>query len=185
MQALVKDLVARGIADPSRIIFTGISNGGMMSFAMSCATSLPIYAVAPVSANVDAGQDCSGSHARLLNIVGTADSVVPMSGGPVLFGWGQGEVQSSQASFAKFLKANKCSGTISKPMPDSADDGMASQATVGTGCAQSPVAQIVVRGGGHAWAGARARLKRLLGEPTQDFSASQLVVDLALGKSGL
>jgi len=27
MQALVKDLVAKGIADPNRIIFTGISNG--------------------------------------------------------------------------------------------------------------------------------------------------------------
>ena len=181
MQALVKDLVAKGIADPNRIVFTGISNGGMMSYAMACTTSLPIYAVVPVSANVDVSQDCSNSHARLLNIVGTADRAVPMAGGPVLFGWGQGAVQSATASLNMFLKASHCSGTTSKPLPDSADDGMTSQAVMGTGCAQSPVAQIIVNGGGHAWAGGRSRLKRLLGEPTQDFSASAMVVAVALG----
>ena len=181
MQALVKDLVAKGIADPNRIVFTGISNGGMMSYAMACTTSLPIYAVVPVSANVDVGQDCSNSHARLLNIVGTADRAVPMAGGPVLFGWGQSAVQSSSASFNMFLQANRCASTATKPLPDNADDGMTSQAALGTGCAQSPVAQIIVNGGGHAWAGGRARLKRLLGEPTQDFSANAMVVALALG----
>jgi len=183
MQALVKDLVAKGIADPNHIVFTGISNGGMMSYAMACTTSLPIYAIVPVSANVDVGQNCSNTHARLLNIVGTADRAVPMAGGPVLFGWGQGAVQSSTASFNMFLKANHCSGTANKPLPDSADDGMTSQVVVGTGCAQSPVAQIVVNGGGHAWAGGRQRLKRLLGEPTQDFSVSVMVVAVALGKA--
>ena len=183
MRALVHDLVAKGIADPNRIVFTGISNGGMMSYAMACTTLLPIYAVVPVSANVDAGQECSSTHARLLNIVGTADRAVPMVGGPVLFGWGQGAVQSATASFDMFLKANHCSGTTSKPLPDSADDGMTSQAVMGTGCAQAPVAQIIVNGGGHAWAGGRPRLKRLLGEPTQDFSASAMVVDVALGKA--
>jgi polyhydroxybutyrate depolymerase len=89
MQALVKDLVAKGIADPSCIFFTGISNGGMMSFARTCTTSRLIYAIAPVSANADVGQDCGGTHARLLNIVGAADRAVPMAGGPVLFGRGQ------------------------------------------------------------------------------------------------
>jgi polyhydroxybutyrate depolymerase len=183
MQALVNDLVSKGVADPNHITFTGISNGGMMSFAMACRTSLPIYAIAPVSANVDVGQDCSSTHARLLNIVGTADRAVPMAGGPVLYGWGQGEVQSAQASFGMFLKAERCTGTKSISLPDAADDGMTSVANIGSGCAQSPVAQIVVQGGGHAWAGGRARLKRLLGEPTQDFSASQLVVRLASGEN--
>ena len=183
MQALVHELVAKGVADPNRIVFTGISNGGMMSYAMACTTSLPIYAIVPVSANVDAGQECSSTHARLLNIVGTADRVVPMAGGPVLFGWGQGAVQSAAASFDMFLKANHCNGTTSMPLPDSADDGMTSLAVIGAGCAQAPVAQIIVNGGGHAWAGGRPRLKRLLGEPTQDFSASTMVVDVALGKA--
>ena len=154
-----------------------------MSYAMACTTSLPIYAIVPVSANVDVGQDCSNSHARLLSIVGTADRAVPMAGGPVLLGWGQGAVQSATTSFNMFLIASHCGGTTSKPLPDGAGDGMTSQAVIGTGCTPSPVDQIIVNGGGHAWAGGRPRLKRFLGEPTQDFSASAMVVDVALGKA--
>jgi len=183
LQGLVQDLVRRGVADPARITFTGISNGGMMSYAMACTTQLPIYAIMPVSANVDAGQDCSGAKVRLLNIVGTQDKVVPMQGGKVLFGFGQGAVESSDASFKMFLKAARCNGTDSHAMPNPAADGMTSVVTLGRGCAIAPVAQIVVSGGGHAWPGGQARLPRLLGYPTQDFQASQLAVQLATGET--
>jgi polyhydroxybutyrate depolymerase len=183
LKALVNDLVAKGIADPKRIVFAGISNGGTMSFQMACASGLPIYGIAPVSANMNEGLDCSRSNARLLNIVGTADEIVPMSGGDVFGRMKRGRVQSSMATFAAFLKANGCSGRASTKLADNADDGMTSVLVRGEGCARNPVAQIVVDGGGHAWAGGKARLARLTGSPTQDFSASEMVVRFTLGQS--
>ena len=183
LKSLVQELVAKGVADPQRIIFTGVSNGGMLSYAMACNTDLPIYAVAPVSANVDEGMDCSHTSARLLNIVGTADRIVPMQGGTVLFGLGQGRVESSAQSFAMFMEAAGCSGTTSRELPNTVDDGMVSTVTIAKGCARSRIAQVVVQGGGHSWPGGQQAYGRKLGIATQDFSASQLVVDLALGKA--
>ena len=49
---LVNKLISEGIADPERIIFTGWSNGGMMSFKMACDSTLKIWGIAPVSANM-------------------------------------------------------------------------------------------------------------------------------------
>ena len=183
LKALVQDLVAKGVADPQRIIFTGVSNGGMLSYAMACNTDLSIYAVAPVSANVDQGMDCSHTRVRLLNIVGTADRIVPMQGGAVLFGFGQGAVESSSTSFTMFLKASDCKKTVAHALRDTANDGMTSNITLGDGCERSPVAQIVVEGGGHSWPGGLQAYGRKLGVATQDFAASKLVVDLALGKT--
>ena len=183
LKALVQDLVAKGVADPQHIVFTGVSNGGMLSYSMACNTDLPIYAVAPVSANVDAGMDCSHTKARLLNIVGTADRIVPMQGGAVLFGFGQGAVESSTTSFNMFLKAADCAGTTTHSPPDAANDGMTSSITLGQGCNKAPIAQIVVQGGGHSWPGGLQAYGRKLGVATQDFAASQLVVDLAAGKT--
>ena len=183
LKGLVQDLVAKGVADPQRVIFTGVSNGGMLSYSMACNTDLPIYAVAPVSANVDQGMDCSHTSARLLNIVGTADRIVPMQGGAVLFGFGQGSVESSSTSFAMFLKASNCKKTVAHALQDTANDGMTSNIALGDGCERSPVAQIVVQGGGHSWPGGLQAYGRKLGVATQDFAASQLVVDLALGKA--
>ena len=182
LQALVNDLVAKGIADPNRVIFTGISNGGMMSFAMACKSSIPIYAVVPISANLPVGLDCDRAKTRLINIVGTADRVVPMQGGPVLGGLEQGAVQSSQETFNEFLKSGGCNGTAKSDLPNVANDGMTSVSVSGVGCKLSPIRQIIVQGGGHAWAGGAAHLKTTTGSPTQDFSASQIVVQLATGK---
>ena len=36
IRALVRRLVADGVADPHRVYLAGISNGGMMSFALAC-----------------------------------------------------------------------------------------------------------------------------------------------------
>jgi polyhydroxybutyrate depolymerase len=183
LKALVGDLVAKGIVDPSRVVFTGISNGGMMSFNMACVSGLAVYGIAPVSANMNEGLDCSRTKARLLNIVGTEDKIVPMAGGDVFGRMKRGRVQSSSATFTAFLKANGCSDKTSTQLPDAANDGMTSVLVQGQNCASNPVAQIVVDGGGHAWAGAESRLAFITGEPTMDFSASKMVVRFTLGQA--
>ena len=115
LTALVNQLVTKGLADPNHVIFTGMSNGGIMSYTMACRSSLRIYAIAPVSANIGEGMTCTNTQARLLNIVGTEDKLVPMAGGNVAGVLQRGTVQSSQASFQAFLNANGCSSKSSVP----------------------------------------------------------------------
>jgi polyhydroxybutyrate depolymerase len=176
--ALVNDLVKREIADPSRIVFTGISNGGHMSFKMACDSSIKAYGIAPVAANIPVPLDCSRAHTRLLNLVGTADTLVPMAGGKIR----RGTVESSTTTFKTFLVTNGCQGTKRRAIEDKADDGMTSVTISGTGCAKSPVAQAIVQNGGHAWAGSPGPLEFLTGKPTTDFSASEMVVRFTLGQ---
>ncbi len=178
LTALVNDLVAKNIADPARIVFTGISNGGIMSFKMACDSPLHPFGIAPISANMPEPLNCPNGDSRLLNIVGTEDKFAPMSGGRIL----RGTIKSSQSSFTTFLQLNKCIGVKQLPLKNSAEDGMTSTMFNGQGCQFSPTTQIVVEGGGHAWAGSPGQLEWLTGTPTMDFSATRMIVNFSLGK---
>jgi polyhydroxybutyrate depolymerase len=179
LTALINDLVKRGIADPTRVVFTGISNGGHMSFKMACGSSIKTYGIAPVAANIPLPLDCSKTETRLLNLVGTADTLVPMQGGRIR----RGSVESSRDTFKNFLTTSGCTGSERKALKDMTDDGMTSVMISGTGCSTSPVTQIVVQDGGHAWAGSPGPLEWLTGKPTMDFSASEMVVRFTLGQA--
>jgi poly(3-hydroxybutyrate) depolymerase len=101
-----------------------------------------------------------------------------MSGGRIL----RGAVKSSQSSFNTFLDLNSCHGDKQQPLADKAADGMSSQMFTGQRCKFSPTSQIVVEGGGHAWAGSPGQLEWLTGKPTMDFSATRMVINFTLGK---
>ncbi len=178
LTALVNDLVAKGIADPAHVVFTGISNGGIMSFKMACDSSLHPFGIAPISANMPEPLSCSHGATRLLNIVGTEDKFVSMIGGRIL----RGAVKSSQLSFSIFLQLNKCQGVKQQPLENKVADGMSSLLVNGQNCQFSPTSQIIVEGGGHAWAGSPGQLEWLTGKPTMDFSATRMIVNFTLGK---
>jgi polyhydroxybutyrate depolymerase len=177
IEALVKHLIAKGLADPNRVVFTGISNGGTMSFKMACDSSLKIAGIVPVVANIPEPLDCSRARTKLINIISTDDRLMPMAGGRIR----KGAVKSSAETFQTFLKANDCTGTTTKNLADTVDDGMQSTMQSGTGCSSGRVSQIIVQGGGHAWPGSPGQIEFITGKPTMDFSASQLVVDFTLG----
>ena len=179
---LVNKLISEGIADPERIIFTGWSNGGMMSFKMACDSTLKIWGIAPVSANMPQPLDCGRTKSRLLNIVGTSDRLVPMAGGGFFGTTKRGIAQSADMSFRAFLDANDCHGVSITQLFDKADDGMKSEVLKGNNCGRKPVWQIVVEGGGHAWAGSSGPLEFIMGKPTMDFSASEKIVQFALDR---
>jgi len=86
LNALVADLVKRGISDPKRIYLAGISAGGFMTMRMTCTASEPFAAVALVISGMPnpMGADC---HPRkplpVVMIKGTADPNVPWNGGNV------------------------------------------------------------------------------------------------------
>lgn len=184
LTALIAELVTKNIVDPNRITFAGISNGAMMSFKMACDSTIPSYGVVAISANIPVPLDCNKTKTRILNIVGTADRFVSMAGGYVLGFPRRGSFVSSKETFNNFLVTNGCKGTTATALPDASQDGMTSTITTGNECVKTPTAQIVVQGGGHAWAGSPGPglLNLITGKPTMDFSATHMLINFASGE---
>lgn len=78
--AAVRDIAGNVGIDPSRIFATGISNGGMMAYALAC-NSAVFAAIGPDSATqLDS---CPAPHpTSVLHIHGTADRVIRYDGQP-------------------------------------------------------------------------------------------------------
>ena len=181
LETLVRQLVTEGLADPSRIYLTGMSNGGMMTLHMACRAPGLFAAIAVVAASQPQGVSCSAKPLPVLLINGTDDDMVPYAGGPV--GKGQidrGRVIGHKKTLALWRKANGCKGPgKTRALPNTASDGMTSTETVFDCPANASVIGITVEGGGHSWPGGSRGLIAhwLLGPVTWDFSANQLIWD--------
>jgi polyhydroxybutyrate depolymerase len=84
--ALVRDLIARGVADPSRIYVAGLSMGGFMAARMACERADLFAAVAMMAATVPEQyrRDCAPSRTMpVLMMHGTYDPIVPWFGMPM------------------------------------------------------------------------------------------------------
>jgi hypothetical protein len=68
--------------DESRIFSTGFSFGGMMSFAVGCATNSVMRAIAPMAGNIQVSGCQDGSKpVAVMGFHGDDDTVVPIDGG--------------------------------------------------------------------------------------------------------
>jgi len=84
--ALLDTIIAEYKIDKKRIYSTGMSNGGFMSYALACAMSDRIAAVASVTGSMNVGQNdlCSPErNVPVLEIHGTNDLTVPYEGGGI------------------------------------------------------------------------------------------------------
>ena len=114
LNTLVDTLIAAHGFDQQRVFATGVSAGGFMSLRLALESPERFRAVAAVSANVPAPDNfkckpvAPGASVLLMN--GTADTIVPYSGGEVEL-WGMffqnGQVLSSVASAEFFAAQNK------------------------------------------------------------------------------
>ena len=187
LEKLVRQLIAKGLADPSHIYLTGMSNGGMMALRMACRAPGLFAAVAVVAASQPEDVSCPAKPLPILMINGTDDGIVPYAGGPVGMGRvDRGRVIGHRKTLSLWEKVNGCSGPgQTKPLPDTASDGMTSTETKFDCPANAPVVGITVRGGGHSWPGSSQGLiaRWLLGPVTQDFSANDAIWDFFSGHS--
>jgi polyhydroxybutyrate depolymerase len=86
LNALVADLIQRGISDPARVHLSGLSNGGFLTLHMLCAAAEPFAAIGLLTTSMpdDAAADCRPSKPLpVLVLGGTADQVIPYGGGLV------------------------------------------------------------------------------------------------------
>ena len=80
--ALKGELVANHFIDPDRIMVSGFSAGGMMTWNLACERGNEFAAFAPISGTFWAPipQSCSQTPTNLIHVHGTEDPVVPLAG---------------------------------------------------------------------------------------------------------
>jgi polyhydroxybutyrate depolymerase len=155
--------------DRKRVFATGVSRGGHASYMLACKAPGLIRAIAPVSMTLPEGLKpaCArGAPLGILLIEGTADPLVPYTGGRVtVLRRKRDLVLSAAATMALFRARNHC-GTRASNSPIGAVDRLS-----WAGCA-TPTRLDRVNGGGHGWPGGRQYLpRRFVGAMNHDLSA--------------
>ena len=155
--------------DPARIYADGLSNGGGMTFALSCALSDRIAAVGMVAAaHALPWSWCADSRpVPVIMFHGTADRITPYHGGrtwisPVRF-------PSIPAWSANWARRNHCG-------PDPVESVVAADVTrlEYTHCADdAAVVLYTVQGGGHTWPGGGPLPEWFVGPTSRNIDATR------------
>jgi polyhydroxybutyrate depolymerase len=112
LSRMIDELGEKFNIDKNRIFATGISNGAMMSYRLACELSDKIAAVAVVAPPAVPERCIPLRPIAVMQINGTADSAVPISGGKGGGIIGKSlEVQASQDMVNSWLKRNDCAVT--------------------------------------------------------------------------
>ena len=168
---LIDTLSAAYNIDSTRIYANGLSNGGGMSFALSCTLSNRIAAVGMVAAaQTLPWRWCTDERpVPMIAFHGTADPDIPYNGGsswisarpfPNVRGWA-----------AKWARRNRCDPTPVESIV-AAD---VTRRAYGR-CANGAVVVLyTVRGGGHSWPGGKPLPEWFVGRTTGSIDATSLM----------
>src|SRR2546425_1022089 len=168
---LIDTLEARYNIDPRMIYANGLSNGGGMSFALSCTLSDRIAAVGMVGAALLVPFSwCTDLRAvPMIAFHGTADAAAPYKGG---FSWvAPQRFQGVRAFTASWARRNRC-GT------NPVDSVVATDVTrlKYTKCADdAAVVLYTIKGGGHTWPGGQPLPEWFVGRTSNSIDASSLM----------
>jgi len=159
ISALIDRLEREYNLDPSRIYVNGMSNGGGMTFLLSCALSERIAAVGMVAGAYSLPWEACNPERRVPAIVfhGTADPIVPY----------QGAYQDTPGWVARLAKENGCDLEPEALTADGSVSGVRY-----TNC-EAEVIFYTIEGGGHTWPGGGYLPAILTGPTTRDIDASQ------------
>jgi polyhydroxybutyrate depolymerase len=168
---LIDKLQASYNIDPARIYANGLSNGGGMSFVLSCALSHRIAAVGLVaSAQILPWAWCTDTKpVPMIAFHGTADAWTPYRGGKV---WIAPEPFPSIPKWAeKWARRNRCA-------PNAVESAAAASVSKleYTGCADdASVVLYTIRDGGHTWPGGLQLPEWILGATSHDIDATRVM----------
>jgi polyhydroxybutyrate depolymerase len=168
---LIDSLEAAYNIDPSRIFANGLSNGGGMSFALSCTMSDRIAAVGLVgSAQLLPWEWCTDRRpVPMIDFHGTADPQVPYMGGKT---WVAPRTFPKQSTWAaNWARRNGCA-------PTPIDSVVATDVTrrAYANCADdASVILYTIKGGGHSWPGGKPLPEWFVGPTNNSIDASSLM----------
>ncbi len=176
IRALISRLEQEYNIDPKRIYATGLSNGGMMTYKLGCELSDKLAAIAPVAGALNDPQCKPKAPLSVIAFHGTSDLHVLYQGGHPIqkADLRHDRIDRSVAySVGFWVNHNHCA-----PAPKKTQTGAITQ-EVYSGCdGNANVTLYSVQRGGHAWPGGKSYLGGV--EPTQEISATQLMLDFFL-----
>jgi polyhydroxybutyrate depolymerase len=172
--ALIDTLEAQYTIDSARIYANGLSNGGGMSFVLSCTLSNRIAAVGLVGAALTVPwQWCADHHpVPAIWFHGTADRAAPYRGGT---SWvaPTGSFPSIPRFVANWARRNRCGDT---PVETAVAPDI-TRSTY-TRCADdAAVVLYTIGGGGHTWPGGGPLPEAWVGPTNREIDASRLMWD--------
>ena len=166
---LINKLIAEYEIDTARIYVNGLSNGGGMSFLLSCELSDRIAAFGSVSgAFLLPWEACKPSRpVPAIIFHGTADPIVPFEGGPS----GMFDIPfPAIPEWVDTLAAlNNCDG-IPQTIPLTGEIS----GVEFTNCA-ADVVFYTIKGGGHSWPGGEPMPEWIVGYTSMEIDATQLM----------
>jgi polyhydroxybutyrate depolymerase len=162
--AMVGQISAALPIDRPRVYVAGISNGGIMSYALACNTSI-FAAIGPDSATQT--DECSAPHpTSVIHIHGTADKLVPYNGGQGDSAVNGPSVPDDNAFWRRVDQCGAPNVTANGPVATS----------IATCPNNRAVELITIDGGKHQWPGGTTFLEK--GDPTSHtLNATQTVWD--------
>ncbi len=168
---LIDTLEADFNIDPTRIYANGLSNGGGMSFALSCTMSDRIAAVGLVaSAQLLPWEWCTDHRpVAMIDFHGTADPEVPYDGGKTWVAPARFPKQTTWA--ANWARRNRCA-------PTPIDTVVATDVTRRTysRCADdATVVLYTINRGGHSWPGGKPLPQWSVGPTSTSIDATSLM----------
>ncbi len=168
---LIDTLKASYNIDSTRIYANGLSNGGGMSFALSCTLSDRIAAVGMVAAAQTIPWTwCTDTRAvPMIAFHGTADPEVPYNGGS---SWvSPRRFPSTPRWAANWARRNGCGAD---PIESTVAPDVTRRAYAN--CANdAAVVLYTIQGGGHTWPGGTPLPKWFVGRTTQSIDATSLM----------
>jgi polyhydroxybutyrate depolymerase len=168
---LIDKLSAEYNIDPARIYANGLSNGGGMSFLLSCKLSERIAAIGLVSGAYGFPWEACDPSRPVPAIIfhGTADPIVPYLGSPPR---ASGFVFPSIPDWvATYAERNGCD-----PAPQSLPANGDVSGIRYTNCA-GDVVFYTIDGGGHSWPGGGYLPKFIVGKTSHDIDATRTMWD--------
>lgn len=167
LSELIDEIAAEYNIDRARVYANGLSNGGGMTFLLSCRLSDRIAAIGMVAgAYVTPWEECRPTRpVPAIVFHGTADPIVPYQGGPVR-GF---ELPSVPGWVDMLAQRNGCSA---EPL-DLPAQGQVTGVRF-TGCA-ADVLFYTVAGGGHSWPGGEPIPEWIAGTTNRDIDATRMI----------
>jgi len=150
IQAVLDDVQRSYAVDTSRIYLAGFSNGGMMSYRLSCELGDRIAGIAVVSGAYNVASCESDATTDVLIVHGTGDMTVPYAGGPsnerTAARFGQWTNKSVADAAKVWIARDDCDDS-----PDSETQGVTTRA-VYEDCADDSTLEVIsIKNGQHVW----------------------------------
>jgi polyhydroxybutyrate depolymerase len=188
IKALTTKLVDQGVASRRRIYVAGISGGGMLAMKLACENSDLFAGAGAFVASMPSDWAASCNPKQPIGFMlmnGTADPMVPFTGGVANMPEGPRDVLSAEATVAIFSKAAQCGSQRSQTVLDrDKNDGSRVVIEHGVGC-KAPVELVKVEGGGHTIPGRRLSASRgvPVGAQNNDIDGARLMWDFLLKRA--